>query len=142
MRENLLFTGVEDPERIDRPKPEMPENSMELIRKIVEEKMEIPRDNFVIERAHRIGKARRTGERPRTIVVKFRNQEDKRIVLKNAKKLKGTNIFVNEQYPRSVEERRKKLRPILKRAKENGKNAWLTRDKLYIDNVLYEDTTD
>jgi hypothetical protein len=138
MSENLLFAGVEDLEKIDGPKLDVPENSTEVILKIIEDKMEIPRGQIGIERAHRIGRPRRGHEKPRTIVVKFRNLEDKKRVLKNGNKLKGTNIFVNEQFPRSVEEKRKKLRPILKQAKTKGKNAWMVRDKLYIDGQLYE----
>ena len=56
-------------------------------------------ENIIIERAHRT-KSSSEGRRskPRTIFCKFHNYKDKVKVLKNAKKLKGTNISINEDF--------------------------------------------
>ena len=55
------------------------------------------------ERAHRSGKPHGQGEKPRLIVVKFLRNKDKLYVLEKVKHLKGTNIFVNEDYSESVQ---------------------------------------
>ena len=56
---------------------------------IFEEKLGL--ENIKIERAHRSNK-------PRAIVCKLLSYKQKKEVLKNAKKLKGSNIFINEDF--------------------------------------------
>ena len=64
-------------------------------------------DNVQIERAHRVknkrNKDKKTNPRtivcnPRTIVCKILFYKPKKEVLKNAKKLQGTDIFINEEF--------------------------------------------
>lgn len=55
--------------------------------------------------------------------------------VRNLKNLKGTNFFISEQFPKEITERRKKLLPRLKRAKEENRDAWISYDTLYIDVV-------
>ena len=50
----------------------------------------------------------------------------------NARKLKGTNIGVSEQFPQEIETIRKSLYPELKKAKSEGKRAKIVKDKLII----------
>lgn len=54
-----------------------------------------------IQRAHRVGKYDPTG-RPRLIVVKLLQFKDKDEILKQAKYLKSTNFFINEDFSKSV----------------------------------------
>lgn len=131
MRDNLLFTGIAEAEG------NVVEDTANVVQNLLEQKLEIPKEDVDIDRCHRIGVRRRDG-RPRTIVVKFRRSNDRERVKKNAAKLKNTNIYINEQFPREIEERRKKLRPILKQAKRDGKRAVLVRDKLYINGDLFK----
>ena len=53
-------------------------------------------ENVEIERAHRAGRKRRN--KPRTIVCKLLLFKDKQDILRKAKLLKETNIFINEDY--------------------------------------------
>jgi hypothetical protein len=55
----------------------------------------------------------------------------------NAKKLKGTNIGVSEQFPEEIESVRKALYPELKKAKTEGKRAKLVTDKLIIEGQIF-----
>ena len=89
-------------------------------------------DRIKIDRAHRTGKYDTGKKRP--IVVKFNFHQDK-IEIKNKarEKLTNTQFRVSEQYPREIQERRKKLIPEL--IKE-GKHAVLAYDKLYINGRL------
>ena len=78
----------------------------------------------IIERAHRTGdKERRKKEgnyvRPRTIVLKLLNYKDKTRILRNVKKLKGTGIFINEDYSHETLLIRKQLFEEMKKQREN-----------------------
>ena len=48
-----------------------------------------------IYRAHRVGNQSANG-RPRTIIGRFHYYSDRQLFLRNAHKLKGTRVFVNE----------------------------------------------
>ena len=68
-------------------------------------------ENIIIERAHRIkkkGNSENPGK-PRTTVCRFLNYKDKTNILKNEKKLKGKNIFINEDFSHETMELRKEL---------------------------------
>lgn len=47
--------------------------------------------------------------------------QDREFVRLNAKKLKGTNVGLSEQFPSEIEQTRKALCPELKKAKAAGK---------------------
>ena len=59
--------------------------------------------NVQIERAHQTGKkgskhSHEKTRKPRTIVLKLNSYKDKIKILKESKKLKGTNIYINEDF--------------------------------------------
>ncbi|KAH3695823.1 hypothetical protein DPMN_083281 [Dreissena polymorpha] len=49
-------------------------------------------------------------------------------------------ISVSDQFPKTVQARRKSLLPAIN-AKKSGKSAYLSYDKLYIDNKMYTKQT-
>ena len=51
--------------------------------------------------------------------------------------LKGKQYGISPQYPKEVLAKRKELVPILKKAKSEGKIAYLRFDKLFIDGSVY-----
>lgn len=61
------------------------------------------------------------------------------MVRKCSYKLKDMHISIGEQFPKEIQERRKKLLPIYKRARESNQKALLVSDKLFIDGKLYSD---
>ena len=130
MRDNLMFFNIPENE---------PENTTDIIHKILEEKMEIrdAQNTVKIDRSHRIGKKREGNQKPRPIVVKFNFYQDREYVRTHARKLKGTNIGISEQYPEEIESIRKTLYPELKKAKAEGKRAKIVRDKLIIDGRIF-----
>ena len=104
-----------------------------------------------IENAHRVGpKKSRKNERPRAIIVKFFHLEEKEAALMRSNQIKEMcNIFVDEDFPPEIEERRRTLKPIVVAAKKvvrNGKHQYsanLNVDKLTINGKRYTaDTTD
>ena len=58
------------------------------------DQLEVEIDQAEIDRAHRIGPAKGSG--PRALNVKFKDYATKSKVMKNKKKLKGKNVYVNE----------------------------------------------
>ncbi|XP_062598989.1 protein unc-13 homolog C-like [Saccostrea cucullata] len=112
MRENLLFYGVDE-----APKGEQ-ENCEDIVKRICSANLELE-DDILIERAHRIG--RRNNVKPRPIVAKFNRFPQRELIRKNAFKLKGTHLSIGEQFPKEIQERRKGLYPIYKKAKEDEK---------------------
>lgn len=134
MRNNLLFTNI----------PEAPsekyEDTENILRQFMVKEMKVAQDlvdKISFERVHRMGN--KTNGRSRNIVAKFTLFKERELVRKQWKALSGTPYFVNEQLPREVIDRRRKLIPRMKEAREQGKTAWLTYDTLYIDGKPVKD---
>ena len=105
--------------------------SEEKTRKLFSEKLQLDHMKIELEWAHRTGKPV-ASEKPRPIVVRFLRLKDKLAVLDKAKNLKGSGIFINEDFPEAVRQRRKELLPAMKAAREKGDIAYLRYDKLIV----------
>lgn len=88
-----------------------------------------------IERIHRLGKW--SSNRIRPVILKFGDFMEKKEVLRNARKLKGTAIFINEDFSLLVRNVRKKLWDSAKDNRDKGERATLLYDKLKIGDVMY-----
>jgi hypothetical protein len=75
------------------------------------------------------------GKRP--IVARFLYHSDLQYGLNNAYQLRNTPYGIRQQFPKEIDDNRRKLYPIQKEAKRQGKHVVLVRDRLYIDNELY-----
>uniref|UniRef100_A0A8D8WY47 Uncharacterized protein n=1 Tax=Cacopsylla melanoneura TaxID=428564 RepID=A0A8D8WY47_9HEMI len=72
------------------------------------------------------------------ILVKFTTTRKKLAILLNRKNLKGTNVYIDEDFNKEVVEKRKELKKIMKELKSEGKRqVYLRQDKLYVDGVLW-----
>ena len=125
MRSNLVFYNLPE---VDK------EDSFPTVRDVLANKMEIDTNNE-IERPHRLGRKRDNGK-PRPIVVKFLRYQDKEFIRKSYL-LKGTKFGIAEQFPKEIAETRRKLYPIMKKAKEEGNAVKLIKDKLFINGQRY-----
>lgn len=100
-------------------------------------------DNIVFDRVHRLGPKRLNSySYPRPVVAKFEKFRDREKFRKAGidlnKKRCGYNI--REHFPIEMEERRKKLYPVMHRFQRNPDNkVVLVRDRLYINDQLYVD---
>ena len=83
---NLRIDGVTEK------KGETWEQCEEEIQNVFKEKLGL--ENINIERAHH-SKGKTNSNKPRTIVCKLLSYKQKKEVLRNAKKLKGSDIFIN-----------------------------------------------
>ena len=135
MRDNLLFSNI--PETTN----ETPRDTEKILRDFLKNtvKMDVNIvDNIQFDRVHRIGGSRS----PRVIVAKFNQFQQRQLVREQSKNLRGTNFYINEQYPPEIVAERKELSRIMKRKREEGHNVRLVYNKLYVDNRLYRPDSD
>ena len=53
------------------------------------------------------------------------------------RKLAGTTFRIQEQFPKKIQEERRRLIPVMNEARRQRKKAYLIKDKLYIEGTLY-----
>ena len=115
-RNNLRIDGIKESPN------ETWETCENKIQDIIKEKLDIE-TNVEIDRCHRIGKKREG--RPRTLVCRFTKYKDKQCILNNAKKLKGTGIYMYEDFSQDTMELRKCLWEQVLEYRRQGKFAYL-----------------
>jgi hypothetical protein len=104
------------------------------------DKMKIAKDivdKMGFERVHRIGP--KIDGKTRKLVAKFSLFKERELVRKQWKALEGTPYYVNEQFPKEVIDKRRKLVPKMKDARREGKTAWIAYDTLYINGKPVKD---
>ena len=116
-RDNLRIDGIAEVEN------ETWEQTEEILHNLFKEKLEL--ENISVERAHRVGNKGKNNKR--TIVLKLASFKDKLKIISEARKLKGTNISINEDYSKETLEIRKKKWKEVKELRKNG-----TYDKVVI----------
>ena len=97
---------------------------------------------FHLTRVHRLGQRKRATAsnphpRPRPIIIRFSQYSDKGEVMRNSYLLKNRHIFFSDDYPQEIQERRLKLKPVLKLARQVDDNAKLMIDKIVFQNKQY-----
>lgn len=122
-RNNLVFDGIMESSG------ETWADTEEKIQRVLAEKLQL-QGEIEMERAHRTGKP--GGDRPRPIVVKLLRYKDRTAILQRTKNLKGSKIYINEDFTDAVRRKRKELMPELRAARERGDIAYLRQDKLII----------
>ena len=96
----LVIIGVSEKEN---------ENTDQLVKELMESKMEIELSDGDIDRTHRTGRS--SDGKPRAIVVKLARYNTRNKIMRNRKMLKGTKMFINELLTPQT-------RGLLKRAKD------------------------
>ena len=116
-RDNLIFYGITETQG---------ETDRDCYRKVVDvmSKMNIHEAmNIRIVRCHRTGHSNKN--RPRSIIVKLHWFGDRSRIWEARKNLKGSNIWLSENFPTEIEQRRRTLTPVLKEAWRQKKKAVL-----------------
>ena len=139
MQQNLVFYGL-----AESPYGTV-DNTESKIRDFLRTELELEEPNFaetvVFDRVHRIGRRKRyQGAKPRPIVARFERYRDREVIRSAAKDLnaKENGYNIREQFPPEMEEKRKKLYPVMRKALQNPKNrVFLVRDKLIINGEQY-----
>ena len=125
MQNNLIFHQIAETDA---------ENAHLVINNFLQSHLKLTEDErkqVHLLKAHRIGKP---GKYLRPILVQL-NPQGTNIIMKNAHRLKGTKYGINVQLPCTMEERKKRLMPICKQAKQANEKVTWVRDRLFINNV-------
>lgn len=123
---NLIFHGVE--ESTDETSAKL----IDAIKRILKDHLEVNINTFDITNIFRLGK--KSGGKPKPVLVSFLSKLTKTEITKNRRKLKGTKIFMNEDLER---EELEILLTYRKEAKQKKQKAIIRGSKLEIDGRLY-----
>nr|XP_047142193.1 uncharacterized protein LOC124816600 [Hydra vulgaris] len=99
-RNNLRIDGLQETPG------ESWEDCEKAVKDIFKTLLKIPSE-VVVERAPRIGQFKEN--KPRTLVLKLLNYQDKNKILKTVKQLKGTGLYINEDFAQETIYHRRKL---------------------------------
>ena len=128
-RDNLVIDGISESD---------PEDCFEKVRHVFSQTMGIQdADKIMITRCHRLGRKQPHSSRPRPMILKFHWFGDRQRVWAAKNKLKGKDLWISEDFPQEIRERRRILTPIFKKARSLGKQAFFNVDKLIIDGKSY-----
>ena len=108
------------------------EQTEDKVKKLFKDKLKLE-NGIEIERAHRM--KQRPGNdasRPKTIILKLLRYKDKELILKNAKKLKDSGVFINEDFSDDTNYIRMGLKEKMKLERKKGKYCVLNYDRLVI----------
>ncbi|XP_070573906.1 uncharacterized protein [Ptychodera flava] len=127
-RDNLIFKGLDQDEN------ESWDQTESKVKSFITEKLGIDGEIIEFDRVHRLTNAR---TRPQPIIAKFSRYQQRKQVFEAAKNLKGTDFQISEDFTRRVRDTRRKLGRHLAAARNEGKRAFLSFDKLKIDGTTY-----
>lgn len=122
-RNNLIFKGI--PTQAN----ETWEQTENIVKEFLYDKLGITCSELDIERAHRLNKFK-GNDKP--IVVKFTFYKLRQRIMKEKKKLKGTHFSISEDFSDRVLQERKNLLPRMKIERDAGKIAYLSFNKLKV----------
>ena len=120
-RNCILVAGVPE---------EKAENTDNLKKNLSTKKLEVPLTDEDIDRSHRVGKPK-AGGKARTIIVKFTRNNKKTQIMKARRKLKGTNIGIQEQLTTFKQLLLEKARKLVKMSAIE-KSAWTWDEKVTV----------
>lgn len=126
-RNNLIIYGITEPQG------EQLESLEEVTQKILRDTLSV--HDVKIERIHRLGKPNPSKDRP--VIFKLVDGRDKPGILKNCRKLKGTNYSISEDFSPRIQAIRKKLWEVTKENRERGEKVALLFDKVKINTKLF-----
>jgi cell division protein FtsB len=142
MNDNLMFYGIPENEG---------EDCKQLIRDIWTEQLEMSVDDangVRIVRAHRVGGKRRGANKPRPIVAKFfdpdQREQIRTLSFDHSDALKSADKGIGVQWPKVIRDRRRELIPTMTRLRKDplykNKDVKLVVDKLLVDGREYKGT--
>ena len=129
-RNNLIFHGIAPVKE-----NETWDDCESLLKNNISEKMGLDGQNISIDRAHRL---KSSSGRPAPIIARFTTFKDKERVMKERRKLKGSDVFINEDFSLNVRETRKQLKPFMSWFRSENKHASLVFDHLRVDGERFD----
>ncbi|KAL8613595.1 hypothetical protein ACOMHN_022014 [Nucella lapillus] len=120
-RNNIMVHGF------TRQENERSEDCEHMLKDMLTDQLELSGD-VQFDRGHRVNSKSNS-----PIIARCTFYKDKVKILKAKRKLKGTNVFIGEDFSQRVRNIRKKLGPHLKAARDQEKRATMVYDHLLID---------
>ena len=133
-RENLVIFGIPEKESMEE------EDTEQILKEFYISHLKLQPDQvegIEYQRVHRVPKSSTTPG-PRPIKARYLRYKDKVTILRNAKNLKGSKIFIAEDLPKRVRVIRQAQMSVLLAARRAGKLAYFSRKeptKLFVDKV-------
>lgn len=127
--QNLIFEGLSEKEDEKYEKAEM------IVQELLQSTLELTDIKF--DKVYRLGRKRSGKTRP--ILVKLQNTQQRDLIWTNRFKLKDTNIWIYEDFPKEIKENRDLLLPVYLAARRAPQitSASLKLDQLFLNGKLY-----
>lgn len=129
-KNNIIYFGI------DEANEETPNQLEQKALDVMSDKMQVNIKSDDIANVYRIGK--RNGRFPRPVFIALANYKKKAEIIANRSKLRGTDIFVNDDLTPKQRETRKNLQQHARRLREEGKRVSIRAEKI----VVHEDSYD
>lgn len=126
-RSNLVVYGVHE-----APNETADQLKDKILNEIFEQKLGVKCSS--VGRIHRLGLS---NNKNRPAILYLQDYNEKQCILKNAKKLKGTRIFIENDYSRRTLHRCRLLHERARGDRANEEKGYLVNDKLRIDNDTF-----
>ena len=133
-RENLVFIGIPEEASAEGPGGE---DVKKTLQKFYKDHLKMDPElvkEMKYQRVHRLASTLR----PRPIKARFVYYGDRELIMSNAKYLKGSKMYISEDLPIRIRQKRKAQMEVLKVARGAGKLAYFSRtepSKLFVDRV-------
>lgn len=108
----------------------------QLVGNVLNEKVGMNLSNQDIDNVYRMGR-KRTGS-ARSILTSFTTLRVRNEIMRKKGVLKGTDIFITEDFSKVVREARKELGKVARTLRERGEVVKLRYDKLLVNGKLYD----
>ena len=130
-RNNLLFHGIPGSSEA-----ETNSDCERLLCETLSQHLDLDLNSISFDRVHRLN----TSKTPQPIIARVTNFEVKQKLLRNRTKLKGTRIYINEDFTYKVRETRKKLLQFINRLRKrtNPPKVNMVFDHIFIDGERYD----
>lgn len=132
-RRNLILYGLSEPTG------ESPIALREMVFELINSHMRLNTLRYEFDAIYRIGIKKRSG-RPRPVMIRMISEIKKSVILRMSRALKRYKLFLTEDYNRDVLEKRRMLRPLVRRLRQTSRNVVLHRDKIYVNGKLYNES--
>ncbi|XP_051794231.1 uncharacterized protein LOC127530790 [Acanthochromis polyacanthus] len=128
-RQNLKVYGIEEKEQ---------ENLREVTTRLCQELLPEARDQFAgaIDVAHRLGPRKSGSTQSRGVIMRFLYRHDRDRIWeasKNSVLLRNRHLKFAQDWSPEVRERRRQLYPMVARAKDEGRTAYLVAGRAFVD---------
>ncbi len=131
-RNNLLLDGIPEADN------ESSKDCFDKVYDILQQRLRNTNARQIkIVQCHRLARSTPNSTWPRTIIFKLHWFGDHDHIWDNRKRLQGSNVWLNEDFPTEITQWHRKLHPIIIESRRLHKKASRNVDKLIVEGHLY-----